>query len=320
MITENRPETPAPTSDAPQAGGLFDTRGRPDHLLHAGFLMLRDSPLYEPARELLCELRLPERADADFIERFQTAAFEACLFDIYLATMFEAAGLTVHASQHPRFELEKGGRRVVVDPVMVGVDPREALKGKLRERAWALPQCAGKPYVLAVEEHSRLSRSAVASEFFRMPHARHVSALLFCGNNGSICKFNRIGQEAGHPSKRVRMLRHGTCRQSDAQGSPAAAEFCYEVGRRVAAPESWNEETVLVHNPGAPFPLERGWLGAATEEGGCAAVDLPPPDTRFVPVRSTTEVLPGDTPTWWVEERAHVIARDAAARALSRRR
>lgn len=314
MNTDKDGDEPGADPTGDRTNSLFETCGRPEHVLHPGFVTLRDSPLYQPARELLCNLRLPLRAGEEFIERFQTTGFDSCIFEIFLATMFECGGHAVDVSpRRPRLVLEKEGLRVVVEPVLLGADARATLAAKLREHAWTLPPGAPAAYVLALEEHTAQRRSELAADFFEMPGAENVSALLFCGDNGSILKFNRIGQEAGHRSARVRMLRYGSCRPASAPDNPALAGFVYEVGERNTGPESWNEETVLIHNPRACTALPQGWLGAAAEQDDRRAAPPACAADRFVPERSVTEVLPGNTPTWWIEERAHLIAREAAA-------
>jgi hypothetical protein len=147
----------------------------------------------------------------------------------------------------------------------------------------------------------------VPAGLFAQPEAQDITAVLFLVEPELVSKFNRLGQEGAHRCDAVRMLRHGTCLAS-AGPSSAPEAFAYEVGRDCAARESWAEGSVLVHNPHALFPLPRGWLGAGVEDefkSGAVSRTL---SGAFHPFTSVTEMLPGDTPSWWIEQRAHLIA------------
>jgi hypothetical protein len=297
---------------------LFASGGHLDEQLHPAFRSLRDSPLLAPARALLNSLRrVSAMADDPWLERFRTAGFEDCMFEIYLTEMLTAAGHAVEAlHSSSRLLLMKNGLCAIVDPMGAGQSGRATFERKLSERAWTLDPCTDKSYVLAAE-CSALGHSTLAADLFAMPGAANVSALLLCGDSGTACKFNRLAQEGAHRSDAVRMLRYGTCRSRPGHGASVAEAFAYEVGKRASGPERWNEETVLLHNPHAVRPLPRGWLGAATEEESIdSAVHVSGTD-GFVPLASVTEMLPGDTPTWWVEDRARVLASEAASRARS---
>jgi hypothetical protein len=165
-----------------------------------------------------------------------------------------------------------------------------ALFSKLGKRYWELPHVAGKPLVLAIqnfasEEAQQLADTALAdylyglrtfgevdadgqlevrnaeisehsgsktipSNFFSIPNARHISAVLWT-NSGTAAKFARMGFQQGLDSAGIRMLREGLRFVMD----PNAAEparFRYEVGSRM---ESWEEGLVMAHNPRADLPL-----------------------------------------------------------------
>jgi hypothetical protein len=300
---------------------LFASGGHLDAQLHPSFRRLRDSPLFAPARALLNSLqRVTAKADDAWLERFRTAGFDDCVFEIYLTEMFAAAGHTVQAMDDcSRLLLSKGDTRAVVDPVMSGDSTHEMFERKLREHAWAFDSASGCSYVLAAQ-CSVSSHSTLAADLFAAPGAENVSALLLCGDSPIVCKFNRIGQEGSHRSDAVRMLRYGRCRGRSERSALKDETFAYEVGRHATGPERWNEETVLVHNPNARRSIPRGWFGASTEAESTEtdtgdAVLLVTPHAAFVPLSSATEMLPGDTPTWWVEDRTRVLARDSASHA-----
>jgi hypothetical protein len=178
------------------------------------------------------------------------------------------------------------------------------LFSKLNKRYWELSHVAGKPLVLALEcfhedgalghssapiqeylfgtrqtwyhdENGQLvivpltvdehhgERKVIPSGFFNQPGAEHISAVLFC-NTGTIAKFNRMGhQQPATRSRYVRMFRGGSAYRMDPNAT-LPAPFLYEVGDP-ARIETWDEGTVLIHNPRALNPVKRGWLGAATE-------------------------------------------------------
>jgi hypothetical protein len=304
---------------------LFASGGHLDAQLHPGFRRLRDSPLFAPARALLNSLqRVTAKADDAWLERFRTAGFDDCVFGIYLMEMFTAAGHTVQAMHDcSRLLLSKGDTRAVVDPVMSGESTHEMFERKLREHAWAfdsgLDSVSAYPYVLAAQ-CSAAAHSTLATNLFQAAGAENVSALLLCGDSSIVCKFNRVGQEGSHRSDAVRMLRYGLCRGRSERSALKDETFAYEVGRHATGPERWNEETVLVHNPNARRPIPCAWLGASTEAESTETDvgDVAPPATPhagFIPLSSSTDMLPGDTPTWWVEDRTRALARDSASHA-----
>jgi len=67
---------------------------------------------------------------------------------------------------------------------------------------------------------------------------------------------------------------------------------------------------VLIHNPYALHPLPTDWLGASAE------IELR--DARlcehfargFHPFSSITELLAANTPAWWIEQRARLLAQE----------
>lgn len=91
------------------------------------------------------------------------------------------------------------------------------------------------------------------ANFFGLPDAEHVSAVLF-SNSGTISKFSRMGYQEGIATNGIAMFRVGSRYVHD----PNAAEpapFRYEVGSRI---ETWGEGLEVFHNPNALHPLEDG--------------------------------------------------------------
>jgi len=165
-----------------------------------------------------------------------------------------------------------------------------ALFSKLQRRYWELPHVTGKPFVLAIqhfasEEAQRLTDTAlidylyglrtfgevdeagelkiynaeiaehagsktIPSNFFGIPEAAHISAVLWT-NSGTVAKFARMGYQQGLQAEGIKMVRRGLRYQHDPDaGEPAA--FAYEVDSRR---EPWEEGLVMAHNPRAKFPL-----------------------------------------------------------------
>jgi hypothetical protein len=280
---------------------------------------------------------------------FDACMFDIYLSAMFAAAGHEVDA----SHRRPRLVVSKTGHSAAVDSVTAGGGAESPLLHKLLGRAWALAHVASKPYVIAVQDPHASAHSAPSSPtlsrflasnghgwyvdlagrlveaparpdagdprsshlpagFFEQPGADDVSAILLCGDNGRISKFNRVGQESGHRCDAVRMLRYGTCRRCE--GGPAsAAGFVYEVGAHDTGPETWGEGTVLIHNPHARRPLRRGWIGSAAEMEPASGQMACTFGAGFHALTSVTEVLPGNTPSWWIQERAHLIEKEFAA-------
>lgn len=203
-----------------------------------------------------------------------------------------------------------------------------ALFSKLNKRYWELPHVAGKPLVLAIQNFSTEEAQQVAdtalldylygrrtfsetdsdgnlavhnaeisehvgsktipSNFFSIPDARHVAAVLWT-NSGTTAKFGRMGFQQGLDSEGIHMLREGARFVMD----PNAAEparFVYEVGSRM---EPWEEGLVMAHNPNADLPLPPdAFPGIVHHElipSGLVEATLP----RFHAFRSKTIIVAG---------------------------
>ncbi|QOT76329.1 hypothetical protein [Cupriavidus basilensis] len=164
---------------------LFADLGRPNSELHPQFVALRDLPGYAPARGLIRELQEHfVDADGNFVEQFQTFAFDARTFEFYLAAMFKAIGHEIDRSvDRPDFLISKNGVTAAVEAVTAnpppgkGIQPYSALVkdlspdevvqhfentvpirlgsplfSKLKKQYWLLPHVAGRPLVLAIQD------------------------------------------------------------------------------------------------------------------------------------------------------------------------
>ena len=207
-----------------------------------------------------------------------------------------------------------------------------ALYSKLQKRYWELPHVRGLPFVIAFQpfheagslglsstslanllmglehqhrfENGRLIVEArpvtehkgsktIPSAFFTLPGAENISAILFC-NAGTVPKFNRLGVQDGLAAGSVRLVRHGTC-YDHTPNSAVHAIFAYEVGALNAPTEPWRDGAVVIHNPHAAVPLPEEWLGAMSEEALEGGTVVTTWRDHFLPYRSLTQVMPGDT-------------------------
>ncbi|KRA16814.1 hypothetical protein ASD69_08650 [Lysobacter sp. Root604] len=138
-----------------------------------------------------------------------------------------------------------------------------------------------------VQEHRWLTKT-IPSNFFGLPDAEHVSAILF-NSGATLPKFNRIGYVAGFGTRQVRMIRSGTAVAHD----PNATEplrFTFDV----ADPryeETWSEGMDVFHNPRALVPLPREHFPLAAhhvlEPDGQVRTTTPP----WQPLASVTQII-----------------------------
>lgn len=152
--------------------------------LHPLFEGLRTSPASEPARWMLDEVYQSfEDADGNFLEQFQTSAFNARFFELYLFAYFSRSGFVVERPKpNPDFLVSRDGIRVAVEatttnPSTSGVLADEGrkisdlqgielaeyeqhelpirfggpLSSKLKKRYWDSEHCQGLPFVIAIE-------------------------------------------------------------------------------------------------------------------------------------------------------------------------
>ncbi|MET4252974.1 ribosomal protein L30 [Bradyrhizobium sp. LA6.4] len=79
--------------DAPGVATDFLTPVVAMERLHPGFRILRSEARYSPARDIIAAMmRFYEDMDGNFIEQFQTAAFDARLWELYLFATFTELG------------------------------------------------------------------------------------------------------------------------------------------------------------------------------------------------------------------------------------
>lgn len=330
----------------------------PEEQLHPNFRVLLTDPRYSPARGIISAMmRYHTDVDGNFIQQFQTAAFDARIWELYLfATLVELGFARISDLPAPDFVVtslrgDLGIEATTANPPQDGPAPvpttREeavahmenyvpiklarALKKKLRKAQpyWSAEGMENKPFIIALQDfhapaamtritmpateyvfgvrHSmtehgrkiewidehRVGDIVEKSGFFKLKDGENVSAVIL-NPQGTLVKFNRMGLLAGFGDPRVRMVRTGL-RRFDGEADPRPRPFHEEVhadGYR----ETWVEGMVVLHNPDAIIPLDRGLILGASHEylesNGVIMSALPEdPPTYF---SRTTVYLEGD--------------------------
>lgn len=151
--------------------------------LNPNFKLLMDNPSYHPARQMLDHIYQDFiDLDGNVLEQFQTTAFDARFFELYLFAYFSKSGFEVdQTNQSPDFIVTRDGLTVAVEATTVNpsnsenagrnvlaseLNPEEyehylenelpmkfgsPLYSKLQLNYWELEHCKGKPFVLAIE-------------------------------------------------------------------------------------------------------------------------------------------------------------------------
>lgn len=102
-------------------------------------------------------------------------------------------------------------------------------------------------------DYTKESGAKISPGFFFQPEAENISGVIF-SSTATLAKFNRIGKEAGFGSKKVTIVRVGTCHKHDPNAS-VPEPFMYEVDENGS--ETWAEGTSLYHNPKAVIPIDK---------------------------------------------------------------
>ena len=105
---------------------LFDTK-LPEVLQHPSFHMLRTLPHWVPARAIMSEMmRHYVDVDGNFVEQFQTTAFDSRIWELYLYAALLELGLFVNKEHEaPDFEVSDGRSNVFIEAVIVGPSPND---------------------------------------------------------------------------------------------------------------------------------------------------------------------------------------------------
>ena len=93
----------------------------------------------------------------------------------------------------------------------------------------------------------------IPSNFFSLPGAGHISAVLF-SNSGTVSKFNRMGQQGPYYNPRLTLYRFGECMNRD-PNAVKPETFRYKVGDPDWM-EWWGQGLEMFHNPNAFYPVD----------------------------------------------------------------
>jgi hypothetical protein len=311
------------------------------------FEQLRTQKSLSPALGILRELmHYFEDPDGNFIQQFQSTAFDARLWEVYLYALFTEIGYGLDRTQ-PVPDFHCGGPlgEFFVEATTLGVSPHtpiltaenrrayfeeyvpirfsSALCEKLKKRYWDRPHVRGRPLVLAIQDfhapgsmtwtstslveylyglrqserdgtvvsepisRHRWETKDIASHFFALPEAEHISAVI-ANPSGTLSKFKRMGFLSGFGDRDLKILRRGYA----FQGEPFPTPFTAEVSSG-SYDETWCEGLAVCHNPDATTPLSPESLphaGHFTVDDGWLVSALPP----FFPVGSQTVTLSGE--------------------------
>ena len=200
--------------------------------LNSNFKLLMDHPSYHPARSMLDHIYQGFiDQDGNFLEQFQTTAFDARFFELYLYAYFSKSGFEVDQTfQRPDCIVTRNGLTVAVEATTVNpsgakhsernVLPSELspedyshyldnelpmkfgspLFSKLNEEYWKLDQCKDKPLVLAIEAF--LTKSPWDSPRMQFPNISTGSASQQIGRVTGSCKFTLRASIAIPPGPR----------------------------------------------------------------------------------------------------------------------
>lgn len=169
--------------DEPARAVDFFTLQVPQDRLHPHFAILREGEGYSPARELISTMmRWHHDMDGNYVEQFQSTAFDARLLELYLFAMLVENGFALmHRGAAPDFLANGGHGELAIEVTTVNptvehgqvvpapepVTSEEtaaylkqyipikfgsALFSKLRRRYWELPHVAGKPLLFAIQD------------------------------------------------------------------------------------------------------------------------------------------------------------------------
>ena len=169
--------------DEPARAVDFFTLQVPPKRLHPNFSILREGEGYSPARELISAMmRWHDDIDGNYVEQFQSTAFDARLLELYVFAMLIENGFVVrHQGAAPDFLATDGHGELAIEVTTVNptvergqivpapqpVTPEEtaaylkqyvpikfgsALFSKLRRQYWTLPHVAGKSLLFVIQD------------------------------------------------------------------------------------------------------------------------------------------------------------------------
>ena len=118
---------PQGDDDEDKAGVDLFTQQAPNDKLHKSFKLLSDHGSWLPARTMMSEMmRHFVDVDGNFVEQFQTVAFDSRLWELYLYAGLLDLGLFIKKEhQAPDFMVSAGYRKVFIEAVIAGPSPND---------------------------------------------------------------------------------------------------------------------------------------------------------------------------------------------------
>jgi hypothetical protein len=169
--------------------------------LHPNFRIIRDAKKNRATRLVMQEIfdRLP-KPDNNFVLDFQTTGFDARVWELYLAGVFQSLGMEIsQPEERPDFLLTKNGGKIWVEATTanptqgtnlttgenhwaeqdrIGLKLGSALHSKLQKRYWDLPHVAGLPLAFAIADfHDPHPVRSTSSALGRYLYGLHVTLL-----------------------------------------------------------------------------------------------------------------------------------------------
>jgi hypothetical protein len=130
----------------------------PAESLHASFRLLSSGAHWTPARTIMSEMmRHFVDVDGNFVQQFQTTAFDARIWELFLYAALLELGLYVSKEHEaPDFEVQTGRRKAFIEAVIVGRSPKDP---PLANRS------DGHPCLRSTEEMRELLKTRVPIRF-----------------------------------------------------------------------------------------------------------------------------------------------------------
>jgi len=118
---------PQGDTDDDNAGVDLFATGPNDEKLHPAFKLLRKHETWLPARSIMSEMMKHfVDVDGNFVEQFQTVAFDARIWELYLYAALLDLGLFVEKPKSaPDFQVSRGHQKVFVEAVIVGPSAKD---------------------------------------------------------------------------------------------------------------------------------------------------------------------------------------------------
>lgn len=230
----NSGKTEFPQRDKGKALDLFEIVVS-DEKIHPFFRKLSEAPGFTAAKGIIDEM-MPHFIDIDgnFIEQFQSAGFDARIWELYLNAYFIEEGFEFNRSFYaPDFNLEKYGQKVCVEATIVGrakpLSAEEAsrssepmtheqilektmnempikfgspLYSKLKKEYWKHEHVAGNPLIFAIadfhDQQSMLwSSTALPNYLYGVRHNFHYD------ENGTLIIDPVVIENHKHAAKKI---------------------------------------------------------------------------------------------------------------------